>query len=265
MDVEKNIISSDVKLSAIAGVMFFAPFVKNRVKSNSLFDESDRNFIAWYLKIWYLNIVFLIIVLICSCLNLFLTNRVLSQVITFGSIAIFIISVFSIFSCVNNLPMWSENESIMQRIPNKLQILKVYIPIMNFVLRFRQENYNMPYRWMKESVLLRTFFIFWTLLLWNSFWIGVLIIIAIRIILLMINIDIIPFSMKKVINSSFLCNPWEVFAYIFAPINSKLKNLNYETILQAMKQGYMQWQSLWIWIVIQYVLFVGILFLLYQH
>jgi len=264
MDVEKNIISSDVKLSAIAGVMFFAPFVKNRVKSNSLFDESDRNFIAWYLKIWYLNIVFLIIVLICSCLNLFLTDRVLSQVITFGSIAIFIISVFSIFSCVNNLSMWSENESIMQRIPNKLQILKVYIPIMNFVLRFRQENYNMPYRWMKESVLLRTFFIFWTLLLWNSFWIGVLIIIAIRIILLMINIDIIPFSMKKVINSSFLCNPWEIFAYIFAPIISKLKNLNYETILQAMKQGYMQWQSLWIWIVIQYVLFVGILFLLYR-
>jgi hypothetical protein len=46
MDVEKNIISSDVKLSAIAGVMFFASFVKNRVKSNSLFDESDRNFIA---------------------------------------------------------------------------------------------------------------------------------------------------------------------------------------------------------------------------
>ena len=264
MDVEKNIISSDVKLSAIAGVMFFAPFVKNRVKSNSLFDESDRNFIAWYLKIWYLNIVFLIIVLICSCLNLFLTDRVLSQVITFGSIAIFIISVFSIFSCVNDLPMWSERESIMQKIPNKLQILKVYMPIMNFVLRSRQENYNMPYRWMKESVLLRTFFIFWTLLLWNSFWIGVLIIIAIRIILLMINIDIIPFSMKKVINSSFLCNPWEVFAYIFAPINSKLKNLNYETILQAMKQGYMQWQNLWIWIVIQYVLFVGILFLLYR-
>jgi hypothetical protein len=31
MENEKNIISSDAKLSAIAGLMFFAPFVKNRL------------------------------------------------------------------------------------------------------------------------------------------------------------------------------------------------------------------------------------------
>jgi hypothetical protein len=65
----------------------------------------------------------------------------------------------------------------------------------------------MPYRRLKESVLLRTFFIFGTLLLGNSFGMGVLIIIAVRIILLMLNVDIVPLSMKKAINSTFSCNP----------------------------------------------------------
>ena len=45
MEIEKNIISSEAKLSAIAAVMFFAPFVKNRVKSDPSFSETDRKFI----------------------------------------------------------------------------------------------------------------------------------------------------------------------------------------------------------------------------
>ena len=44
METEKNIISSDAKLSAIAGVMFFAPFVKNRIKSEE-YSEDEINFI----------------------------------------------------------------------------------------------------------------------------------------------------------------------------------------------------------------------------
>lgn len=264
METEKNIISSEAKLSAIAAVMFFAPFVKSRVKSNPEYTETDRNFIAWYLQIWYVNMVFLIIVLISSWLNLFLINWILSRITTIGSIAVFIISVFSIFSCANDLPMRSENESIMQKIPHKWQLLKAYTPIINFIHRFRQENYNMPYRRLKESILLRTSFIFWTLLLWNSFGLGILIIIMVRIILLLLNIDIVPISMKKAINSTFLCNPWEMVAYVSAPIISKIKKSDYETTLQTIKSWYAQWQSLWIWIILQYVLFIGVLFLLYR-
>ena len=71
-------------------------------------------------------------------------------------------------------------------------------------------------------------------------------------------------NMFDCINSTFSCNPWEIFAYIFAPIVSKFKKLDYETVLQSKKQWYMQWQNFWIWIIIQYVLFWGILFLLYR-
>ena len=263
METEQNIISSEVKLSAIAGVMFFAPFVKNRIKSEE-FSEDEINFINGYVQVWFLNLVFLVIVLISTMTSFFEANQILTWITTIWSFAIYIISVFSIFACTNDLSMWGPNESIKQNIQHKWLLLKAYTPIMNFILRFRQENYNMPYRRLKESILLRTFFIFWTLLLWNSFGMWVLIIIAVRVILLLLNIDIVPLSMKKTINSLFSCNPGEIFAYFFAPIVSKFKKTDYKTVLQAQKQWYAQWQGFWIWIIIQYILFIGILFLLYR-
>ena len=263
METEKNIISSDAKLSAIAGVMFFAPFVKNRIKSEE-FSEDEISFINGYVQVWFLNLIFLVIVLIAAITSTFEASRILTWIITIWSFVIYIISAFSAFACANDLSMRGPNESVNQNIQHKWLLLKSYTPIMNFILRFRQENYNMPYRRLKESILLRTFFIFWTLLLWNSFWMWVLIIIAVRVILLLINIDIVPLSMKKTINSLFSCNPWEIFAYFFAPIVSKIKKIDYETILQAQKQWYAQWQNFWIWIIIQYILFIGIIFLLYH-
>jgi hypothetical protein len=228
------------------------------------FSEDEKNFVDGYIQVWYLNMIFLLIVLIAALINVFEPHWILSWIITIWSFAIYIISVFSIFSCANDLTMRGPNESINQNIQHKWSLLKAYIPILNYTLWFRQSEYNMPYRRLKESVLLRTFFIFGTLLLGNSFGMGILIIIAVRIILLMLNVDIVPLSMKKAINSTFSCNPWEMFAYLFAPIVSKLKKADYEMVLEARKQWYMQGQALWIWIILQYVLFIGILVLLYR-
>lgn len=264
METEKNIISSEAKLSAIAAVMFFSPFVKNRVKSDSSFSDEERDFIAWYVQIWFVNLVFLIFVLAASITNVFVVNWILSWVTMVWSIAIFIISVFSLFACANDLSMWEKNESIMQNIQHKWQLVKAYIPVVNFVLWFRQENYNIPYRWLKESILLWTFFVFWTLILWNSFGMWILIIIAVRLILLLLNIDIVPISMKKAINRMFLCNPWEIMSYFSAFVVSKIKKVDYNMVLQARKQWYSQWQKFGFWIIFQYVLFLGLLFLLYR-
>lgn len=263
METEKNIISSDAKLSAIAGVMFFSPFMKSVIKSDS-FSDYEKNFITWYVKVWYINLIFLVIVLLAIWLNFFWINQSLSWIITIWSIIIYTISILAIFACANDVSMWAENESAIQNIQHKWQLMKAYTPIINFTFRFRQESYGMPYWWLKESILLRTFFIFWTLLLWNLFWIGVLIFIAIRVGLLLLNVDIIPLGVKKAINSLFSCNPWEMFSYIFAPIISKFRRLDYKTILESRKQSYMQWQQFWISIILQYVIFVGLLFLLYR-
>ena len=46
MEEKKNIISSQTKLSAIAGMMFFAPFVKNNMKSDSSISEEEKDFLS---------------------------------------------------------------------------------------------------------------------------------------------------------------------------------------------------------------------------
>lgn len=265
MDTTKNNISPQAMLSAVAGLMFFAPFVKRNVNNDPSFSDEEKDFIMWYVQVGFLNLTFLAIVLVASLIGLFVVQPYLSWIINIWSIAIFIISIFSIVSCANSLSMRKSDEKIVYNIQNKGQILKSYTPILNFSLRFRQNDYSMPYRWLKESILLRTCFIFWTLLLWSSFWLWFLVIILVRFILLLLNVDIIPLSMKKAINNSFSCNPWEIFAYIFAPIVSKLKKSDYEVVLQERKSQYAQWQKFGIGIILQYLIFGGILYLIHRN
>ena len=265
MENQQNNISPQAMLSAIVGMMFFAPFIKNNVDNEPNFSPEERDFITSYINVWYANLALFIIVVLATLLNIFWIHPILLRISTVGSIAIYIITVFSLFACVNNLTMRKSDETLTTNIQHKWQLVKVYLPVRNFILWFRQENYNMPYRWLKESILLRTVFIFWTLLLWNSFWIWAFGVIVVRVVLLMMNIDIIPLSMKKAINSLFLCNPWEISAYIFAPIVSKIKKADYTTVLQAKKQSYAQWQIFWIWIIIQYTAFIAALYFIYQN
>ena len=265
METQQNTISSQTMLYAISGILFFAPFIKHNVESDLYFSDEEKNFIMWYVQVGFVNLIFLIIVIIAELLSVFYEYSRSSRIVTIGSIAIFIITIFSIFSCANKLSMRKSDEKIMQDIQHKDNLIKAYTPILNFVLWSRQENYNMPYRWLKESILLWDIFILWTLLMWSSFWIWMLIIIVVRVVLLLLNIDITPLSSKKAINSSFTCNPWEITAYIFAPIVSLLKKSDYSTVLQAKKQLYAQWQNFWIWIIVQYLLFLGILYLIYRN
>ena len=256
MENQENIISSQAKLSAIAEIMFFSPFVKNNVKINPNFSPEEKSFINWYYKIWIFNLIILSIVIIISIINLFQDYTILSWISNIWSIILYITISVPILICINNVGMRKEDEKIKQNITNKKQLLKAYLPILNFKYWFHQENYNMPYRWLKESILLRTIFVFWTLLFWNGIGLTIFLVIVTRIILLLANIDVIPLNVKKAINQLFLCNPWEIMSYFSAYTISKLKNIDYKTSLESEKQKYQQWQKFWIWIIIQYLLFI---------
>ena len=257
MENQKNIISSQAKLSTIAEIMFFSPFVKNNVRVNPKFSPEEKSFINWYYKIWIFNIIILIIVIAASIINSLHSHFILSWISKIWSITLYMTIFIPILSCVNNVGMRKEDEKIMQDIQNKRQLLKAYIPILNFKYWFHQESYNMPYRWLKESILLRTIFIFWTLLFWNGVWLTLFLVIVVRIILLCMNIDIIPLNVKKAINQSFLCNPWEIVSCFPAYIISKFKKVEYDTVHETEKQKYQQWQKFWIWIIVQYLLFIA--------
>lgn len=264
MEQKQNVISSQAKLSAIAGMMFFAPFVKHNINSDTTISDDEKDFIMSYIQIWFVNLIFLAIVIIAWWIAWKWDIEIFSWISKIASWALSLIIVFSLFACAWEIPMWKKDESIMQNIQHKWTLLKSYLPIINFSLRFRQDDYKIPYRWLKESIFVWTTFIIWTLILWNTAGVWILVLIAVRLVLLLINIDIIPLSMKKSLNNVFLFNPIEIFAHISAPLISKIKKSDLSIILESEKQKYAQWQTFWASIIIQYVLMAGILFLIYR-
>lgn len=265
METQTNNISAHAKLSAIAGMMFFAPFIKKNLSYNTTFSDSEKEFVLWYVNIWYFNLWIIIVVAIAETINLVFPSEIAYWIVNIGSLIIYIALLVSMFACVNSLTMRWPNESLIQNIQYKDQILKVFLPIKNFNIRYKQESYNKPYWWLKESILWWIIFIFWTLFFGNLVGIWIAIVIAVRVILLLINIDIIPLSIKQAINLMFLCNPWEIMAYITTPIIVKFKKYNYETVLNSEKLKYIQWQNFGIWIILQYLIFLGLLFLCYRE
>ena len=264
MESQINNISTQAKLSAIAGIMFFAPLINNSIKSKNLLSDTEKEFVSWYVKVWYFNLVLLAIIVIAIIINLTLISQIALRIANIGCLVVYVVLFFSIFACINNLIIRWNGDSIKQNIQYKDQIIKVLLPIRNFNIRYKQENYNSSYRWLKESVLRWIIFIFWTLIFGNIVWIWIIVTILTRFILLLLNIDIIPLSIKKAINWMFLCNPWEITAYITAPIIAKLKRYDYQTVLNAEKFKYEKWQIGGVGTIVQYVLFLIILFLFYR-
>lgn len=263
METQANNITPQAKLSAIAGMMFFAPFIKKHL-SNPIFSDIEKEFISWYIKIWYFNLSIFVIVAIAAILDFAFVSQIASWITNIWGLVIFVVLLVSMLACANDLNMRWSNESIKQDIQYKDQIVKAFLPIKNFNIRYKQWDYNTPYRWLKESILWWVIFIFWTLFLGNTVGIWIAIAIVTRVILLLLNIDIIPLSIKKAINWMFACNPWEIMAYITTPIVTKLKRQEYETVLNSEKLKYQQWQTFGIWIILQYLLFFGLLFLCYR-
>ena len=81
MDTTKNNISPQAMLSAVAGLMFFAPFIKRNVNSDLSFTDDEKDFIMGYVQVGYINLIFLAIVLIPALLNIFFVWPYLSWII----------------------------------------------------------------------------------------------------------------------------------------------------------------------------------------
>jgi hypothetical protein len=46
MESQINNISTQAKLSAIAGIMFFAPLINNSIKSKNLLSDTEKEFVS---------------------------------------------------------------------------------------------------------------------------------------------------------------------------------------------------------------------------
>lgn len=252
-----------IKFSALAGLMFFSPLIKYYINRDSEITEDEKIYIKWYCKVWDLNLIFLLFIVFLYLLNMKFNSEYINYIQYMFYFLIYIISSISMFFCIYQVVLRAPWEKIVQKIQHKNQIIKSFMPLLNFSLRFKQTDYSMPYRRLKESIFRWFIFIFWSLLWWNVVWIIILSIIFIRFILLLLNIDIIPLWIKKSMNSLYICNPEEIISYLSSKIIVKIKKTDYQETLQNEKLKYAQWQKIWISIIIQYLLFIWLLVYMY--
>ncbi|MDR2190084.1 MAG: hypothetical protein LBP53_02625 [Candidatus Peribacteria bacterium] len=145
------------------------------------------------------------------------------------------------------MPLLVENEPLTHDIQHKATILKSFIPLYNIKLRYQTPNFQSPYRRLKESILWRTIFSFFTLFFGSKMGSIIIAFLFIRLFLVLINIDIVPNNLKKLINHGFLIHPEEIIGYFRFPLPKKLrpaalKNISSEelktTLITQAKQQY---------------------------
>ena len=257
MSTQQIPISNTALTASIAGILFFGPFIKNQNFKN--INEEEKQFIQGYCKIGIINIWLFVITLITFIANYFYPSEIFDRITIICSGAICLISIVSIFACMNGIQLLDPNEKTITEIPHKETVLKSFTPLYNTSLRYQTQNFQTPYRWLKESIMWRVVFSFLTLIFGATMGMIIIAIILIRLFLLFMNIDIIPNNLKKIINHWFLIHPEEIMGYVSWSITSKLKKSDEnESILQA-KQAYSNITVSRINSFLQYISFIAIL------
>jgi len=97
--------------------------------------------------------------------------------------------------------------------------------------------------------------------------VGIIIIaaISIRLSLLLINIDMIPNNLKKVLNQSFLIHPEEIVGYLIGRIKATAKKSDPNEEIILAKQAYSENKASSINTLLQYLSFIGILTMLHKN
>lgn len=224
--------SNKTQLS-LAATMFFAPFVKSTLKNWHLeLTKEDTDFINWYTRLWFINIGLLLLTLVSGISSYLTHDYVLNRVylISIG-ILVWILVLSSILILANVKIFQWDNEFLhsTQISTNKSDILLSYLPIYNFYLWYKLHNFEKPYRWAKESILLWSIFSILSLIFANiivsSFIITVIII---RIASLMSGIDVLDPHVKQKINKLYTQNTEEIWWYVCGYIKYIWKKISWK-------------------------------------
>lgn len=219
MAEETKVIDTNTKTQlSLAAALFFSPLVQNMLKQNTWdITEKDRNFIRWYIKVGYITILFWLITIITGVMNYLFVLNILNVIYTvsiFILIFLLLISIVSILSDISLLKWWDNAVQSYTIEGNKKDVILKYLPIYNIYLWYEAHSFDTPNRRIKESILLRAFFMIVSMA-WNTVVDSiVLILVILRIAALMSDIDFINVPTKQRLNRLFFKNPEEIFGYI---------------------------------------------------
>ncbi|MDD2537179.1 MAG: hypothetical protein PHU61_01660 [Candidatus Absconditabacteria bacterium] len=232
-----GIVSENSMLSALAGLLFFGPLVSpsTRKKTDQL-SPYESTFILSYCSLGIVNLGLAILGISGMVISYFFPNIITPWITTLCLWAVAIICCTGILGCLNQVILLDLDEQ--QVISNKGSVLKSFIPLYNVYLWYHLRKYDTPYRWLKESLLRWTLFIWGTVLLGSKMGIVLLVIILVRLLLLILNIDIISNSAKSKINQLFVKYPSELFAYPSGWLKAKRKKADIREMIDEKKLFY---------------------------
>jgi len=233
--LDKN---SKIQLS-LAATMFFSPFVKHIINKWHLdISEEDKQFVNWYIRLWYIILWFLLVVVSALVLNYLFPNLILYWVRAISISALLWLLVLGAWWVLGEVKILQKGEAslltVQEVTTDKSDILFSFIPLYNIYLWYKVHNFERPYRWAKESILLWTLFIV-VILLSKSVVISsfVLVVIIIRIASLLSGMDVIDTTIKSKLSKLFLKNPEELWWYVVAGIKYVFHNMRWDNILMA--------------------------------
>lgn len=213
-DIEKR--DSNTTMMALAALMFFSPFIHYMLRNWAIASqEQEKNFVLGYVKLGYINRIFLLATITSGVGNYFITSSFLSVVyaICIG-IVLIILLVGSICILSNvSLTIQKDFSITFYDVGDKQDLILKFLPLYNVYLRYKLHNFWAPNRWVKESLLWRTFFVLLALT-GHPLILSVIIVLRIlRVATLMAGLDVLHIQAKSDINNLFFKNPEEIRWY----------------------------------------------------
>lgn len=204
---------------ALCSIMFFSPLIHYQLKKDNYWlSEDDKSFIMWYIKYWYLIIWILLLNFVLSIYNLLHNLNILHIIINIINILLVLLVLLWMILIFSNVYIFQKNTLILdfKKIRKwNLNILLEYLPILNYYFRYNKQKDIKSYWWLKESIIVTTFFI----LIWlfaNSIFLIILFILfyIIRIATLFWWIDFVSDDFKEKLDNLFNKNPEEICGYV---------------------------------------------------
>lgn len=211
-EINKNSLNKKNEF-AFSAIMFFAPLVKNNLKTTPSLSDQDISFISWYVKLWYFNIILLIISIVFWILQ-FSTNNIIFQKISIAFLIILALSLclWTILVALNK----NINTNLNSKTTNDVNfdLILYFVPIYNIYIWYNNHQFEWDNSMIKSSILLWILFTMSSIFVPNNYVnIIILVLILFKIIC---TINWINFWAKRnnAINNSFQKNPEEIRWYL---------------------------------------------------
>ncbi len=247
---------ASILFSALSGLLFFSPFVKMNLKKNLQARSAESQaFVASRCRVgnglWWMLLLFALCYGIgeWSQLSFFF---LLAELFGYLLVAVLALAFPWLISGAS-----FQLNKLQQDARQKQKMLTSFLPLWSSYQRFRLQQFEKPYWWLKEAQV-RLFGIWLLLLLFPSPmpWMVLGALMLLRLSLLALGWDLISQEQKVWIHRGFRVLPWEMFSLVIVqiqllwakllkkPFNAQERLLTYQTSYHSKKTGKVQLLSL---------------------